>query len=271
MLALSYRTGRLSLVAITDLFDNYSRQARLFPGLLTVFPPLMTVLAWFPQLLLSNIGTTLLTIATSCGLLYALGSWARTRGKFLEAKLLKEWGGWPTTLKLRHAGPLDATTLARYHGFLEKNVPHWHAPTSEQELAAPANADGAYGSAVLWLKEKTRKGLPLVDKENAQYGFRRNLLGMKPVGIVLCALAAAASLLAIYSHATGITVAEFWALTSAQKPEVWAATSVDFVALLAWLTLVRRRWVRQAGEQYAEALLAACDQLMGAQRSRAKK
>ena len=254
-----------------DLFDNYSRQARLFPGLLTVFPPLMTVLAWFPQLLLSNIGTTLLTIATSCGLLYALGSWARTRGKYLETKLLKEWGGWPTTLKLRYAGSLDSSTLARYHAFLEKNVPHWHAPTSADELAVPANADGAYGSAVLWLKEKTRKGFPLVDKENAQYGFRRNLLGMKPVGIIICALAASASLLAIYSHATGITAAELWAVTSIQRPKIWAATAVDFVALFAWVALVRRRWVRQAGEQYADVLLAACDQLMGAARSHAKE
>ena len=251
------------MVAITDLFDSYARQARLFPGLLTVFPPLMTVLAWFPQLLLSNIGTTLLTIAVSCGLLYALGSWARSRGKSVEERLLKLWGGWPTTLKLRHAGPLDASTLARYHGFLEKNVPHWHAPTSAEEEIDPAKADGVYASAVKWLKEQTRKGFPLVDKENAQYGFRRNLLGMRPVGIIICAFAAIASLLAIYLHAAGLTFHDLWDVSSTQPPEVWAAITIDFLALVAWFAVVRDRWVRQAGDQYADALLAACDQLKG--------
>ncbi len=111
------------VASIANLFDAYSRQARLFPGLLSIFPPLVTVLAWFPQLLLSNLGTTLLTLVTSCGLLYALGSLARTMGKSVEAQLLAEWGGWPTTIFLRHAGPLDPSTLGRYHGFLARNVP----------------------------------------------------------------------------------------------------------------------------------------------------
>jgi hypothetical protein len=251
------------VVVITDLFDSYARQARLFPGLLTVFPPLMTVLAWFPQLLLSNIGTTLLTIAVSCGLLYALGSWARTRGKNIEGDLLKQWGGWPTTLKLRHAGPLDSLTLARHHDFLSQNVPHWTAPTPAEEDVAPAKADGAYGSAVMWLKEKTRKGFPLVDKENAQYGFRRNLLGMRVIGVVVCVLAAVASLVAIYVQMPEFTTTALWATSSAQRPEIWAAMAIDFVALFAWITVVNDQWVRQAGDQYADALLAACDQLKG--------
>ncbi|WP_139481408.1 hypothetical protein [Bradyrhizobium ivorense] len=248
------------MVAITDLFDSYARQARLFPGLLMVFPPLMTVLAWFPQILLSNVGTTLLTIAVSCGLLYALGSWARTRGKNIEVGLLKQWGGWPTTLKLRHAGPLDPLTLVRYHDFLRRNVPHWQAPTSDEEKANPAKADDTYDSAVIWLKERTRMGFPLIDKENAQYGFRRNLLGMRLIGIVACALAAGASILAIYAQTTQFTTAAIWAASSAQRPEVWAATGVDLVALMAWLDVVNEQWVRQAANQYADALLAACDQ-----------
>jgi hypothetical protein len=253
----------LSVVAITDLFDSYSRQARLFPGLLMAFPPLMTVLAWFPQLLLSNVGTTLFTIAVSCGVLYALGSWARTRGKNIEGPLLKQWGGWPTTLKLRHAGPLDSSTLVRYHDFLRQNVPHWEAPTAAAEKTNPAKADGVYGSAVMWLKEKTRRGFPLIDKENAQYGFRRNLFGMRPVGIAICALAAAASLVAIYAHVPDFTIKALWATSSRQSPEIWAAIAIDLVALIAWTTVVNDSWVRQAGDQYADALLAACDQLKG--------
>ena len=194
---------------IADLFDSYARQARLFPGRLTVFPPLTVVLAWFPMLLLSNLGTALLTLATSCGLLYALGSLARTLGKNVEARLLKEWGGWPTTINLRFSGPLERPTLTCYHGFLGRNVPGLTMPSEDEERANPGAADGVYASAVKWLKEETRKGFPRVDKENAQYGFRRNLRGMKPIGILSCVAAVVFSLVAIVGRPPAISLKRF--------------------------------------------------------------
>ena len=78
---------------LKNLFDSYGRQARLFPALLTVFAPLLTALAWFPDLLTSNVGSVLLTLATSCGLLYAGSSLARSKGHVVQTRLLKEWGG----------------------------------------------------------------------------------------------------------------------------------------------------------------------------------
>jgi hypothetical protein len=141
---------------IIDLFDSYGRQARLFPGLLTIFPPLLASLAWFPELVTSSLGATLLTIASSCGLLYALSSFARTRGKQVEQRLLKEWGGWPTTILIRHSGTLDAHTRARYHQFFIKNVPGLQIPTAAMEASDLHSADAVYNSAVKWLKEQTR-------------------------------------------------------------------------------------------------------------------
>jgi hypothetical protein len=246
---------------IADLFDSYARQARLFPGLLTVFPPLTVVLAWFPMLLLSNLGTALLTLATSCGLLYALGSLARTLGKNVEARLLKEWGGWPTTINLRFSGPLEKPTLTRYHGFLGRNVPGLTMPSEDEERGNPGAADGVYASAVKWLKEETRKGFPLVDKENAQYGFRRNLRGMRPIGILSCVAAVVFSLVAIVGRPPAISREALLQLASAQPPAIWAAIATCVVALVGWFWIVNDGWVRQAGNQYADALLAACDRL----------
>ena len=251
-------------MVLHDLFDSYGRQARLFPGLLTVFPPLLVILAWFPALLISNIGATLLTIAVSCGLFYALGSWARTRGKNIEPGLLAQWGGWPSTLVLRHSGPMQAATIARYHGYLGKNVPHLSLPTPEDERLDPKGADEAYASAVKWLKEKTRKGFPLIEKENAQYGFRRNLLGMRPVGITLCAVAIGVSLLSVFGQALNFSTESALAAVSAKPSELWAAVGVNFVAMLGWIFVVNVEWVKQSGYQYADALLAACD-LLGTQ------
>ncbi|TAK47200.1 MAG: hypothetical protein EPO23_12205 [Xanthobacteraceae bacterium] len=244
---------------INNLLDPYSRQARHFPGLLSVFPPLITALAWFPALLMSNIGTILLTIITSCGLLYLLGSWARTRGKKVEKRLLEEWGGWPTTIFLRHSGPLDPSTRGRYHTFLAANVPGIVMPSAADEGADPKAADAVYASAVKCLKELVRKTAPLVDKENAQYGFRRNLRGMKPIAITVCFVAAIGTLLAIALTAPTFMPADLAAAARNTPVPIWVAFAVDVVAIIGWVAIVNDAWIRQAGDQYADALLATCD------------
>lgn len=42
---------------------------------------------------------------------------------------------------------------------------------------------------------------------------------------------------------------------------VIGVTLLIVIALLAWLAFVTDAWVRQAGDQYARALLAVCDML----------
>ncbi|TIO79433.1 hypothetical protein [Mesorhizobium sp.] len=253
---------------IAQMFDAYGRQARLFPGLLTIFPPLLAVLAWFPWLLLSSVGATLLTVATSCGLLYALGSWARTKGRRIEPRLRKQWGGWPTTILLRHTSELDVHTRLRYHDFLGASVPNLAAfPTAAQEAADPAVADAIYDSAVIWLKERARgKEFPMVHRENAQYGFRRNLRGLKPIGIIVCIVTLSASIAAIFSVNPGfihLLKSHDWRaaanVLAALGPAVLSAIAVNAFATLIWIFLVTKEWVWEGGCQYATALLAACD------------
>ncbi|ESZ26111.1 hypothetical protein X733_30080 [Mesorhizobium sp. L2C067A000] len=252
------------------MFDGYGRQARLFPGLLTIFPPLLAVMAWFPWLIVSSVAATLLTIATSCGLLYALGSWARTKGRRIEPGLRKRWGGWPTTILLRHTSDLDVHTRQRYHTFLGSAVPNLPAfPTAAQEAADPGAANAIYDSAVVWLKERARgKEFAMVNRENAQYGFRRNLLGLKPIGIIVCIFTMLASVGAIvYSNPGFIDLLQKhqWraaiAVLTPLGPAVLSAMAVNAFATLIWIFLVTKRWVLEAGMQYATALLATCDKI----------
>lgn len=265
---------------IAQLFDSYGRQARLFPALLTIFPPLLTILAWFPWLLLSSGGATLLTLATSCGLLYALGSYARTKGKRLEPKLLKRWGGWPTTLLLRHDSELDQHTRLRYHTYLAGVVPeNLSFPTVQEEQANLAGADAVYDSAVRWLKERTRgKEFAMVERENAQYGFRRNLLGLKPFALALCFLTLVITMLTILNKAPNfvdsIRNCDFAALAKVASdlgPAILATFAVNLFAMLAWFFVVTKHWVREAGFQYAYALLAVCDMTTNATNKKRKK
>lgn len=256
------------MVDLSKLFDPYSRQARLFPGLLTLFPVILTAIAWFPRLVTSSWGATLVTVGTSCGLLYGLSVLSRSRGKKVEKRLLAEWGGWPTTIWLRHREEhLPPPVLARYHAFFAKNVPLFVAPTAEQEKADPKAADGMYASAVKWLQERCRgKAFPLVEKENAEYGFRRNLRGLKPIGIAACLAALLISVLAIVWRydpiipaISSLSMPLLLKALAPIKPAAIGAVCVDLAALVAWFAVVRDDWVRDAGDQFARALLACCD------------
>jgi hypothetical protein len=256
------------MVDLSKLFDSYSRQARLFPGLLTLFPIILTAIAWFPRLVTSSWGATLVTVGTSCGLLYGLTVLSRSRGKKVEKRLLAEWGGWPTTIWLRHREQhLPPPVLARYHAFFAKNVPLFVAPTAEQEKADPKAADSMYASAVKWLQERCRgKAFPLVEKENAEYGFRRNLRGLKPIGIAACLAALLISALAIVWRydpiipaISSLSMPLLLKALATIKPAAIGAVCVDLAALVAWFAIVRDDWVRDAGDQFARALLACCD------------
>jgi hypothetical protein len=37
------------MINLASMFDSYGRQARLYPGLLTLFPPLLAAIAWVPS------------------------------------------------------------------------------------------------------------------------------------------------------------------------------------------------------------------------------
>jgi hypothetical protein len=251
------------MTSALSLVDEYNRQARLYPSLLAVLPPLLATLAWFPSLLTSNLGTTLVTLASSCGILFGLSVFSRSYGKRTEARLLRVWGGWPTTQWLRHAdGHLVALTKLRYHRALMRRLPEIHMPSADEDRRDPANADYAYELAVGWLKEYCRKGdFPLVVKENIEYGFRRNARGIRPFAIAASGLAFALSVAAIIYGVADASAPSVEEAIQQIPMSIVGATLLLLIALVGWFSLVTDAWVRQAGDQYARALLAACETL----------
>jgi hypothetical protein len=121
----------------------------------------------------------------------------------------------------------------------------------------------------VWLKERTRsREFSMVHRENAQYGFRRNLRGLKPVGIALCLLTLLASLVAvIYSNPSFISLVGSYdsrgvlQVLGGLGPAVLSALAVNTVAVFLWIFVVTKTWVKEAGFQYATALLACCDKI----------
>jgi hypothetical protein len=84
--------------------------------------------------------------------------------------------------------------------------------------------------------------------ENCNYGFRRNLWALKPLGLSIGALSIMASISAILFGQGQMDVAV-------------SAGLLNFLVLFAWSRLIDGDWVRIAGDAYAERLLEACEAL----------
>ena len=114
-------------------------------------------------------------------------------------------------------------------------------------LATPG--DGAYNI----LKEKTRdrKKFPLVFEELCNYGFRRNLWGMRPLGIATSAIATTAVIALI-----GV---DLFVKKASIPPFVIICGVINLFCLLIWLFWFTPNWVKIAAEAYADRLLPTCD------------
>ena len=239
---------------LSDLFDSYSRQARLQPALLTLFPLFVSAAVWFPVLYELAVG--LASLAIACGAVVYLAHIARALGRKAEQRLFTSWGGMPTTLWLSHGDDnLDAQTKARYHTFLMGHIPGWVAPSLEDEATDRQSAEIAYESAVRWLRENTRdrKQYSLVFKENVSYGFRRNLYGLKPAGLWIASLSVAGNVWVLYQTSLDASLAT-------NSPGV-GSLILSLAVVGGWTIGVRPSWVKDSADGYARALLAVCDQI----------
>ena len=89
-------------------------------------------------------------------------------------------------------------------------------------------------------------------EKNISYGFRRNLLGLRRLGVVVSLVALTGTVIAainktIISHQMDGTLV-FGGL-------------VALATLLFWTAVVKPSWVEAAANAYARELLAACDSL----------
>jgi hypothetical protein len=108
---------------------------------------------------------------------------------------------------------------------------------------------------VTHLRERTRDRdrFPIVFDANASYGFRRNTLGLRPVGIVIAGVTTVVSTAALFLVGTD--------RLDQPAPPVALALVVGLVALVVWIRATPA-WVRVQADRYAEALLSAAEALV---------
>jgi hypothetical protein len=232
--------------------DQYTIRARVLPALLVALPVGLAALAWFPAGLPG--GSIIAGLLAWSGGTVLVAQLGRDAGRRKQPELFRSWGGPPTTKRLRHSGEGNRVTRERIHkkltALMRKKV-----PSPDQEAADPRAADEAYEGCIEFLKGKTRdrKKFNLVFEENCNYGFRRNLWGLKPVGVALAvvALTATAVLPLVRNGA--------WTVATMQPALVPGA--IIILILLGWVVVVTPRWVEVPANAYAERLLEATEHL----------
>jgi hypothetical protein len=234
--------------------DPYDRQARLFPALLLISPVAFTAVALFANKLsgVQSLGAT----AAGLGGAFLLSQLARDAGAKHQKALFEKWGGMPSVAIFRHRHTrLDAITKARYHKKLSVLVKEAKAPTPEEEQTNPAAADTVYSAWSNFLRVNTRdkKMFSLLFQENVSYGYRRNVWGLRPIGITTSLLCLLVCGLQLYlgHQATGKL-----------DEALVGAGAFAAILLLLWLFRFSCEWVRIPADAYAERL-AECAEALG--------
>lgn len=233
--------------------DRYSRNARLYPALLVILP--VAVCAVFlAKVELSWINALCAGLAAVGGT-YLLAQLARDPGKRREKQLFAKWGGMPSVTILRHQDTrIDPITKARYHERLCALVAGTTAPSPESERMDLASADLCYMAWSTHLRNSARdqKRFPLIFDELVSYGYRRNVLGLRPLGILLsslCCIATGGFAELQFQHQHEIV------------PGTWASFAVAIIFLSFWIFIVTPAWVQLIAETYAARLIEAVDNL----------
>jgi hypothetical protein len=235
--------------------DSYSRVARLKPALITAAPVAFTLLAWAP-----GHGWTwdaLVVLLGYLGVGYLLAMWARVLGLAKEPALWEYIGGRPTELELSHANARNKIKLAHRHNRLRVLIPDVTIPSAAEEQNDPAHAHDVYDTCTTVLKAKTRERknsaeYELVFQENCNFGFFRNLWGLKPIGIFLSAAGVAILVARLYGEFT---------LKATVEPIDTVLAALNAAFLLAWLFLVRPKFIKVVAYSYADRLLETIDVL----------
>ena len=228
-------------------FDTYSFRARVLPVYLTLAPLVLLLAAVVPE------GLKLL-IGGAAALVFAPISFLSSQvgadfGKRLEKGLWASWGGPPTTRFLRHGNhEFNEVTRGRVHAKLrELGV---HVPTREEQEQDPCAADTYYQSCTEELIRRTRDTgrFPLVFKGLTEYGFRRNLLGLKVFGVSLAVAGIACSAWSTYTA---------WTATNELPAVSLVVGLITAGLLLAWLAWITERTVKLSADRYARFILEA--------------
>ena len=240
-------------------FDHYTVNARFMPAFFSVLPFVLTMLAWCPSSK-SILGGSL-TILISFGVMTFVSTIISNLGNRCQKRLFSIWGGAPTTVVLRHTDQaLDKYTKQRYHKWLDGKIDGLNLPKVEGEVKDRTDADLKYQSAINFLREFTRDKTryPAVYRDNVAYGFARNLLAIRVIGVLVALLCVVINLYFVWP-VLALIKAEADAMILSDYLLGIGAGLVSVVFVFAFLFVINNNFVKERGFRYAKTLLESCE------------
>jgi len=225
----------------------YSLKARVYPLIITLIPIVLVGIIYSFQL--KSIYELLISLGVTTSLFFLFSQIGRDKGKKLENEMWEKWEGTPSTQILRFSNDtIDLHTKRRYHNFLKEKTKIGNELTEEFETENLIDADSIYTSWSKYLISKSRdtKKYNLLFQENTNYGFRRNLLGLKPIAIAIIIL------LIIGSLGYSYFISNFKFVFS---QEILLTGIVLLLSLLFWLLIVNEKWIKYVAFEYAKRLM----------------
>lgn len=235
----------------SKILDSYSLKARYYPTMVVIAPLCLVLISITSGQfdLIKNMGVF---VFSGLGLTFIMDQVGRDSGRNKQPELIELWGGLPSTILLRHRDQtIERPTKERYHKTLSTLL-GVDLPSIQQELDSPAFSDEIYKSCVEYLKTTTRDPIkfPLIHQENTNYGFRRNLWGMKMQGVVFSAIGTFGCIIVLAYQIYYFRDVFFVPAT---------AVIISSALLYFWIRCVNAEWVKITAYAYARQLLSACD------------
>lgn len=240
--------------------DFYDLRARAFPSLLCLLPALVLLVSVYG--VSGSLWQGALSLLISCGFIFLLARVARDAGKRIQDKLFKAWSGAPTTQLLRHRNEhYDIHTKQRLHARLSTLI-GLSFPSALDEMTRPHEADEKYKAATIWLLKRTRdtQRFQLLFKENIHFGFQRNALGLRWVGL---SIAISSMVWVLFNVGVLSIYCPYFSADDWQKMTVPMTVTllVSLLMSLLWIFAITPAAAKRTAFAYAERLFEAADDL----------
>ena len=227
-----------------SLLSAYDRRARFAPGALAVAPVVAAVAAL--GLKDSRVFAAVFAFLSLGGGAYLLAWSVAGMGQAAERKLIRDWGGWPTTQLLRLRTDAENPVQRDTWRLAMTAVTQIALLDETAERQDPDAADHTIGTAVgLVLPLGHGTGEAVVFAHNIGYGLQRNLYAIRWVGRAIAGTCAA-----------GLGVAFAFPHTFSRSTVVVGLAITCLVGFI-WFVLPSAERTRNAGFRYARQLLNA--------------
>ena len=224
-----------------NLFDAYNIRARFSASIIMLAPIAITLFFLFDDMCSLATSTVILFV------LLAFSNYVPTLQHLLIKKKALSTNYAEEMLSLKDS-TFDEKTKKRYFTKLasfDESLSYFNTPDDSEAFYQCCE------SAVIYLRNNTRDN-KLVQEENINFGFCKNLLANKLAGIIICIICCLGIVtysFLRYGYLGMIPLNNYLAIIS------------DFLILLFWIFGVNAKILSIAGKRYAKALVMAIDSL----------